>query len=154
MGSPIEGYYCGTVNPAIHQLVHFRTLLHRMRLTTSLAVGLIAVIILNTNQTLLIDLVPDQGSSITACVRAILLTTLNDIKLPCQQNNLVRCSMGAVMVSVINPILVALDDGWTYTVLGGLCVLASPLVYVEIRWGPVWRERRRQKQSLVALNCQ
>ena len=54
--------------------------------------------------------------------------------------------MGAGMVSVINPILVALGDGWTYTVLGGLCVLASPLVYVEIRWGPVWRERRRQKQ--------
>jgi hypothetical protein len=39
--------------------------------------------------------------------------------------------MGAGMVSVINPILVALDDGWTYVVLGGLCVLVSPLLYVE-----------------------
>ena len=54
--------------------------------------------------------------------------------------------MSAGMVSVINLILVALGYGWRYTVLGGLCVLASPLVYVEIRWGPVWRERRRQKQ--------
>ena len=62
--------------------------------------------------------------------------------------------MGAGMVSVINPILVALDDGWAYTVLGGLCVLAFPLVYVEMRWGPVWRERRRQKQSLAALDRQ
>ena len=59
----------------------FRTLLHRMRLTTSLAVGLIAVIILNTNQTLLIDLVPDQGSSITACVCTHLPTRLNYIKI-------------------------------------------------------------------------
>ena len=55
------------------------------------------------------------------------------------------------MVSVINPILVALGDGWTYTILGGLCTLTSPLVYVEIRWGPVWRERRRQKQFQAAL---
>ena len=60
--------------------------------------------------------------------------------------------MSAGMVSVINPIIVALGYGWTYTVLGGLCVLASPLVYVEIRWGPVWRERRRQKQLQGALN--
>ena len=50
------------------------------------------------------------------------------------------------MVSIINPILVALDDGWTFTILGSLCILTSPLLYVEIRWGPVWRERRRQKQ--------
>lgn len=55
--------------------------------------------------------------------------------------------MGAGMVSVINPILVALDNGWTYTVLGGLCMLTSPLLYVEMRWGPIWRERRRQKQA-------
>jgi len=97
-------------------------------------IGLAVVVILNTTQTLLVDLVPDQGSSITAC------------------NNIVRCSIGAGMVSVINPILVALGDGWTYTVLGGLCMLTSPLVYVEIRRGPVWRERRRQKQLQAALN--
>ena len=55
------------------------TLLHDMRLT-SLVVGLVAVVIMNTTQTLLVDLVPDQGSSITACVRTPLSTILNYIK--------------------------------------------------------------------------
>lgn len=97
-------------------------------------IGLLVVVILNPIQTLLVDLVPNQGSSITAC------------------NVIVRCFVGAGIVSVINPILVALGDGWTYTVLGGLCMLTSPLLYVGIQWGPVWRERRRQKQLQAALN--
>jgi hypothetical protein len=59
--------------------------------------------------------------------------------------------MGAGMVSVINPNLVALGNGWTYTLLGGLCVLVSPLLYVETRWGPIWREQRRKEQRLAAL---
>ncbi|KAH9993492.1 MFS general substrate transporter [Russula compacta] len=95
-------------------------------------IGLTAITIMNAIQTLLVDLVPSQGSSITACT------------------NVVRCSMGAGMVSVINPILVALDDGWTYVLLGGLCVLVSPLLYAEVRWGPVWREQRRRVQHSTA----
>jgi hypothetical protein len=55
--------------------------------------------------------------------------------------------MGAGMVSIINPMLVALGDGWTYVILGGLCVLVSPLLYVEMRWGPFWRERRRREHQ-------
>jgi hypothetical protein len=53
--------------------------------------------------------------------------------------------MGAGMVSVINPMLDALGKGWTYTLLGGICILVSPLLFVEIRCAPEWRERRRQK---------
>ena len=53
--------------------------------------------------------------------------------------------MGAGMVSIINPMLDALGYGWTYTLLGGLCVLVSPLLFVEMRWAPEWRERRRLK---------
>jgi hypothetical protein len=62
-----------------------------------------------------------------------------------RQNNIVRCLMGAGMVSIINPILIALGEGWTYTLLGGLCVLVSPLMFIQIQWAPVWRERRRRK---------
>ena len=57
--------------------------------------------------------------------------------------------MGAGMVSIMNPMLVALGDGWTYTLLGGLCLLVSPLVVVEIRWGPTWRERRKKQESAL-----
>jgi len=92
-------------------------------------IGLSATIIMNAIQTLLIDMMPNQGSSVTAC------------------NNVVRCLLGAGMVSIIKPILDALEDGWTYVVLGGLCVLVSPLLYVEIRWGPFWRQRRGSKHQ-------
>ncbi|KAI9507807.1 major facilitator superfamily domain-containing protein [Russula earlei] len=96
-------------------------------------IGLAAIAIMNPIQTLLVDLVPIQGSSITAC------------------NNIVRCTMGAGMVSIINPILVALGNGWAYTLLGGLCVLVSPLLYIDVRWGPMWRERRRIKEQQDTL---
>ncbi|KAI0257007.1 MFS general substrate transporter [Lactifluus subvellereus] len=99
-------------------------------------IGALAITMMNAVQALLVDLVPSQGSSITAC------------------NNIVRCLMGAGMVSIMNPMLVALGDGWTYTLLGGLCLVASPLVFVEVKWGPTWRERRRQKQESAVLHSQ
>ncbi|KAN0111587.1 MFS general substrate transporter [Russula decolorans] len=92
-------------------------------------IGVSAITILNATQTLLIDMMPNQGSSVTAC------------------NNIVRCLLGAGMVSIVKPILDALDDGWSYVVFGSLCVLVSPLLYVEIRWGPFWRQRRGSKHQ-------
>jgi hypothetical protein len=65
--------------PLILQFISWftsRTLLHGLHLT-SLIVGLIAIIIMNTTQTLLVDLVSDQGSSIAACVRTPSPTTNN-----------------------------------------------------------------------------
>ncbi|KAI9444681.1 MFS general substrate transporter [Lactarius indigo] len=103
-----------------------------LRAKTSIAVPLILQVIMgaavisvmNAVSALLVDLVPNQGSSITAC------------------NNVVRCLMGAGMVTIINPIISAMGNGWAYVLLGGSCVLVSPLIWVEVRWGPVWRERR------------
>ncbi|KAA1468010.1 MFS general substrate transporter [Dentipellis sp. KUC8613] len=88
--------------------------------------GYAIVSIMNAVQTLLVDLAPAQGSSITAC------------------NNLIRCSLGAAMVSVVNIIIDAVGDGWTYVILAATCVAVTPLLYVEVKWGPVWRERRRK----------
>ncbi|KAJ7792504.1 hypothetical protein B0H14DRAFT_3499168 [Mycena olivaceomarginata] len=59
------------------------------------AVGLFTMAIMNAAQTLILDLVPSQGSSVTAC------------------NNLVRCALSATLVAVIQPILSALGAGWT-----------------------------------------
>ena len=63
------------------------------------------------------------------------------------KNNVVRCLLGAGMVSIVRPILDALDNGWTFVFFGGLCVLVSPLLCVEIRWGPFWRQRRGSKNQ-------
>ena len=110
--------------------------------------------VMKPSQTLLVDLMPTQRSSIITCVHRLGLPIPHEFhRFYSCQNNIVRCSMGAAMVSVMNPILVAIGGGWTYTLLGSLCVLVSPLLYVEIRWEPMWRERRReQAQRRIGTN--
>ncbi|KAH9065620.1 major facilitator superfamily domain-containing protein [Lactarius vividus] len=94
--------------------------------------GAAVISMMNAVTALLVDLVPHQGSSITAC------------------NNVVRCLMGAGMVTVINPIISAMGNGWAYVLLGGFCILVSPLIWVEVRWGPIWRERRLKARQDTA----
>ncbi|PFH54880.1 hypothetical protein AMATHDRAFT_134375 [Amanita thiersii Skay4041] len=88
------------------------------------AVGYLSIAVLNSTSTLMIDLVPKQGSSVTAC------------------NNLVRCTFGAVLVSVIDLIINAIGTGWTYIIHAGLFLLALPMVYLTIRLGPLSRAKR------------
>ncbi|RDB28706.1 Quinidine resistance protein 1 [Hypsizygus marmoreus] len=78
-------------------------------------VGYISIAVMNSTQTLMIDLFPRQGSSITAC------------------NNLVRCSFSALLISVIQLIINAIGIGWTFVLLGGITVLVLPLLYLEMR---------------------
>ncbi|KAI0776582.1 MFS general substrate transporter [Trametes elegans] len=94
-------------------------------LVLQFVVGCMCMSIMNCAQTLLVDLAPAHSSAITAC------------------NNLVRCSLGAVCVSVIDLILKALGTGWTYVVLAGVCVVCSPACWLVIRYGPAWRAKRR-----------
>ncbi|KAJ7765089.1 MFS general substrate transporter [Mycena maculata] len=94
-----------------------------------IGVGFFSMAIMNATQTLILDLVPDQGSSVTAC------------------NNLMRGSLSAIMVAVIQLILAALGTGWTYVLLAGMCVVVSPLIYVVIHIGPSNRARRQRKRE-------
>ncbi|KAI0652010.1 MFS general substrate transporter [Trametes meyenii] len=98
-------------------------------LVMQIIIGWTCMAIMNSAQTLLVDLAPTHGSAITAC------------------NNLVRCSFGAVCVSVIDLILKALGTGWTYVLLSGICVVFSPIYYVLMRYGPVWRAKRRARRQ-------
>ncbi|KAJ7162314.1 MFS general substrate transporter [Mycena filopes] len=91
-----------------------------------IGVGFFSMAVMNATQTLILDLVPGQGSSVTAC------------------NNLVRCALSAAMVACIQLILTPLGPGWTYTLLSGMCVLAVPLIYVVMRIGPRCRAKRRR----------
>ncbi|KAF8078858.1 MFS general substrate transporter [Lyophyllum atratum] len=94
-------------------------------LILQILVGYVAIAVMNSTQTLMIDLFPGQGSSITAC------------------NNLIRCSLSAFLVSVIDLMLRALGVGWTYVLLGGVSLLGIPLLYLEMRIGPACRAKRR-----------
>ncbi|CAL1700544.1 unnamed protein product [Somion occarium] len=91
--------------------------------------GYTIVSILNTTQTLIVDLLPSQGSSITAC------------------NNLVRCSLGAALVSIIDIIINSVGIGWAYVILGGMCIAVSPAMFLIMRIGPKYRTKRRAQQS-------
>ncbi|KAF7357983.1 MFS domain-containing protein [Mycena venus] len=98
-------------------------------------VGFFTMAIMNAAQTLILDLVPSQGSSVTAC------------------NNLVRCALSATLVAVIQLILTALGVGWTYVLLAGICVVASPLIWVVIRIGPGCRAKRRRRAEISEVQA-
>ncbi|KAI1614907.1 major facilitator superfamily domain-containing protein [Exophiala viscosa] len=91
--------------------------------------GYTSIAILNATMTLMIDILPAQSSGIIACT------------------NLVRCSLAAVLVSVIDRSTNSIGYAWTYVILGGLCLFLLPLMYVEMSHGPQWRMRRDLNQS-------
>ncbi|KAJ7090856.1 MFS general substrate transporter [Mycena belliarum] len=95
-----------------------------------IGVGFFSMALMNATQTLILDLVPGHGSSVTAC------------------NNLVRCGLSAAMVACIQPILAALRPGWTYVLLAGICVISSPLIYVVMHIGPTCRAKRRARTGM------
>ncbi|KAK7006037.1 MFS general substrate transporter [Favolaschia claudopus] len=117
-------------------------------------VGLVVMTVMNSIQTLMLDLMPTRGSAITACVRRFLLSlSCTFIHLhfvspprtphsPVEQNNLVRCGLGAALVSGMQPLLDALGTGYAYVLLGGLSALMTPLLYVVVYIGPRCRARR------------
>ncbi|CAN9226367.1 unnamed protein product [Alternaria alternata] len=90
--------------------------------------GWTSIGILNTTMTLNIDILQSRSSGATACT------------------NLVRCSLAAILVSIIDRQAAAWGDGWTYTFWGGICCLLLPLMLLEIKMGPVWRKKREAKE--------
>lgn len=117
--------------------------------TDSLQVGYTIICVMNTTQTLLVDMLPSQGSSITACVGVLTFLPAYSRRRLTKgvQNNLARCSLGAGMVSVIDIIIRAVDIGWTYVILGALCVAVAPIIYVVMQYSPRWRANRRARQA-------
>lgn len=87
-------------------------------------VGLVSMSIMTITQTILVDMYPSQGSSITA------------------SNNLVRCLLGAGTISIQDFIINAINPGWTYVLFCGICMLTIPLFMIEWRYGPRWRKKR------------
>ena len=99
---------------------------------------------MNTVQTILVDLAPEQSSSIAACVCTPCLFA--SLSFNHAQNNLVRGSMGAALVAIIDIIINALGPGWTYVLLGGACAFFCPLLYVIIKIGPRCRAKRERER--------
>lgn len=92
-------------------------------------IGFCSIWILTSTQTLLIDLVPESTSSVTAC------------------NNLVRCGTGAIMVSIVEPIISGIGVGWTYILFGALAVLGAFATLGAVTIGPKYRGKRKRKKE-------
>jgi len=75
--------------------------------------------------TLIVDLYPQSPSTATAA------------------NNLVRCFVGAGGTAIINIMIDKMGRGWCFTFIALVCIVFSPMLLVELKWGPQWREERR-----------
>lgn len=83
------------------------------------------------NTTLVADLYPGKGASATAV------------------NNLVRCSMGAVGVALLDVLLKWMGAAGTFLLLAMLVAAMSILVVVEWYYGMEWRGQREARRKMA-----
>lgn len=78
-------------------------------------------------------------------VLSVLITDLypNSPATATAANNLVRCFMGAAGTAVIIQMVDGMGRGWCFTLVSGVLFAMSPLLWVDVQWGPRWREARR-----------
>jgi hypothetical protein len=86
----------------------------------------------NIASTMLVDLYPRSPATATAA------------------NNLCRCLMGAGATAVIELMIRHMGVGPCFMFIALIVAAASPLLIVERKWGPVWREERRVRMEREA----
>ncbi|KAH7035932.1 major facilitator superfamily domain-containing protein [Microdochium trichocladiopsis] len=57
-------------------------------------------------------------------------------------SNFTRCMFGAAASAAISPMLIALGPGWSFTILGLLYVVCAPMLWLVVKNGMVWREKK------------
>ena len=80
-------------------------------------------------QILVIDITPGKPATATAAF------------------NLVRCLLGAGMTAVVNPMINAMGNGWTFTFIALVWVVFSPMLLILLRKGPQWRKEKKEKDA-------
>lgn len=86
-----------------------------------------ATAVFSLNSALVIDLYPGASASATAV------------------NNLMRCSVGAAGVAVVQPIINSIGAGRTFLLFAGITAVTSPLLIIEWFFGQMWRDERRER---------
>ena len=121
-----------TLYPGIAAILGFGWALEReaplaVPLVLLFIIGLSATAAFNVLSVLLVDLYPQSPATATAA------------------NNLVRCLMGAGATGVIIQMIDCMGRGWCFTFVAGVVFATSPMLWVNVRWGPRWREERRTR---------
>jgi multidrug resistance protein len=109
-----------------------------MQAETSLAVPLVLQFIIGlclnggfqAMSVVLVDMYPQQPSTATAA------------------NNLCRCLMGAAGTGIIIQMVEGMGRGWCFTFVSAVVLLCSPILWILIKWGPQWRDERRQREDV------
>lgn len=92
-------------------------------------VGLTIVGFNNSVNVLIVDIYPGKAGAAVAA------------------NNFTRCLVGAGATAVIVPMLNRMGAGWTYTLIAGLYVVFSPMLWLTMRRGMTWRAEVREKEE-------
>ncbi|KAK7705561.1 hypothetical protein SLS64_007928 [Diaporthe eres] len=98
-------------------------------LTLQFLIAASANAMFSINQTLVADLCPGKGASSTGI------------------NNLVRCTLAAIMVAFVDEMIKTLGAGATYLGLAFLVIAATPLFIANWLWGMEWRLSRAQHEN-------
>ncbi|KAK5992104.1 Citrate exporter 1 [Cladobotryum mycophilum] len=98
-------------------------------LVLQFVIAFMATAIFNMNSTMLVDCFPSGSAGATAT------------------NNLCRCLLGAVGVSVIQPMIDALNIRNAFLILTAVGVIFTPLVWVESKYGAQWRMQREEAKA-------
>lgn len=77
---------------------------------------------------LMVDLWPGQSATATAA------------------NNLFRCELGAAASAAITPMSESMGKGWAYTTLSLIAVAVSPCLWITMKQGMKWRQKRIRKE--------
>ncbi|KAI1414615.1 multidrug resistance protein [Hypoxylon sp. FL1857] len=56
-------------------------------------------------------------------------------------SNIMRCTLAAITVSFLQNLIDTLGIGWTFTFMGGLCLVVVSLFLVDYHKGTQWRQR-------------
>jgi hypothetical protein len=59
-------------------------------------------------------------------------------------NNLMRCSMAALGLAAVEPLLTGVDIGWCYTIFAIITASGFPLCLLEMSSGMKWRLARKE----------
>ena len=94
--------------------------------------GYSSTAVLNLNNTLTVDLYPGKGASATAV------------------NNLARCLLGAVGVSLTNVALMKMEPHILFLILSCVVILSVPTVIMEWKFGMRWRAQRMDRKERPA----
>ncbi|KAI7854746.1 major facilitator superfamily domain-containing protein [Circinella umbellata] len=92
--------------------------------------------VMNVCQTLVIDLFPGKGATITAT------------------SNLVRSIFGAIATATIQPGIDRVGLGWLFSIIGLILTLTNSFIPILIKFGPSWWSKRVERREREAQRQQ